>query len=79
LTPVTAETFATWKANRLSKKDAEQETLRKAKQAQASAGKSVGMSGRDVSTPCLSMEDGTKLTGIFSSSITAIYVQPGFV
>ncbi|PPQ64197.1 hypothetical protein CVT24_008615 [Panaeolus cyanescens] len=48
LTPVTPETFAVWKKTRMDKKAAEEEALRKAKEAQSSAGKSSGMSGRDL-------------------------------
>jgi len=48
LTPVTAESFATWKRTRMDKKEAEQEAIRKAKTSQAAAGKSAGMSGRDL-------------------------------
>ncbi|TDL25757.1 hypothetical protein BD410DRAFT_784790 [Rickenella mellea] len=48
LTPVTPETFAKWKATRLNQKEAEAEAQRKAKDAQHAAGKSVGMSGRDL-------------------------------
>lgn len=48
LTPVNAETFAKWKKTRMDKKEAEQEALRKAKDAQNAAGKNVGMSGRDL-------------------------------
>jgi hypothetical protein len=48
LTPVTAETFAQWKKTRLDKKAAEEETMHKAKQAQASAGKAAGLSGKDL-------------------------------
>lgn len=48
LTPVTPETFAKWKKTRLSYKEAEAEASRKAKDAQHAAGKSVGMSGRDL-------------------------------
>ncbi|KAG9104222.1 hypothetical protein FRC06_004439 [Ceratobasidium sp. 370] len=48
LTPVTPETFAVWKKTRLDKKSAEDDALRKAKDAQAAAGKNVGMSGRDL-------------------------------
>ncbi|KAG5635962.1 hypothetical protein H0H81_009531 [Sphagnurus paluster] len=48
LTPVTPETFAIWKKTRMDKKEAENEALRKAKDAQSAAGKSVGMSGRDL-------------------------------
>ncbi|KAL6298533.1 hypothetical protein BKA93DRAFT_820327 [Sparassis latifolia] len=50
LTPVTPETFAKWKQTRMDKKQAEEEALRKAKDAQAAAGKSSGMSGRDLFT-----------------------------
>jgi DRG Family Regulatory Proteins, Tma46 len=48
LTPVTRETFAKWKQTRMSKKEAEADAHRKAKDAQASAGKNSGMSGRDL-------------------------------
>ncbi|KAI0052313.1 hypothetical protein FA95DRAFT_1483671 [Auriscalpium vulgare] len=48
LTPVTPESFAKWKQTRMSKKDAEAEALRKTKDQQAAAGKSSGMSGRDL-------------------------------
>ncbi|CAA7269524.1 unnamed protein product [Cyclocybe aegerita] len=48
LTPVTPETFAKWKKTRMDKKEAEQEALKKAKELQSSAGKSSGMSGRDL-------------------------------
>ncbi|KAG8766501.1 hypothetical protein FRC12_006846 [Ceratobasidium sp. 428] len=48
LTPVNPETFAIWKKTRLDKKAAEDDALRKAKDAQAAAGKNVGMSGRDL-------------------------------
>lgn len=48
LTPVTRETFAVWKKTRMDKKAAEEEAVRKAKNAQNAAGKSVGMSGRDL-------------------------------
>ncbi|KAF9556057.1 hypothetical protein CPC08DRAFT_711534 [Agrocybe pediades] len=48
LTPVTRETFAAWKKTRMDKKEAEEEAKRKAKDLQANAGKSSGMSGRDL-------------------------------
>ena len=48
LTPVTPETFAIWKKTRMDKKEAEQEASRKTKELQSSAGKSSGMSGRDL-------------------------------
>ncbi|KAF9533974.1 hypothetical protein CPB83DRAFT_753168, partial [Crepidotus variabilis] len=48
LTPVNPETFAKWKKTRMDKKEAEQEALRKTKEAQSAAGKNVGMSGRDL-------------------------------
>jgi hypothetical protein len=48
LTPVTPETFAKWKKTRLDKKTAENEAAQKVKDAQAAAGKSNGMSGRDL-------------------------------
>ncbi|KAH8991172.1 hypothetical protein EDB92DRAFT_681411 [Lactarius akahatsu] len=48
LTPVTRETFAKWKLTRMNKKEAEADAMRKAKNAQAAAGKNSGMSGRDL-------------------------------
>ena len=48
LTPVTRESFAKWKQTRMNKKEAEADALRKTKDAQAAAGKSSGMSGRDL-------------------------------
>ncbi|WOO86045.1 Translation machinery-associated protein 46 [Vanrija pseudolonga] len=48
LTPVTPETFAAWKKNRLEKKAAEAEALEKAKAASRAAGKVTGMSGKDM-------------------------------
>ncbi|KAF8839644.1 hypothetical protein BDN67DRAFT_931837 [Paxillus ammoniavirescens] len=48
LTPVTPETFATWKKTRMNKKEAEAEAMRKTKEAQHAAGKNTGMSGRDL-------------------------------
>ncbi|ORX34638.1 hypothetical protein BD324DRAFT_634307 [Kockovaella imperatae] len=50
LTPVTAESFALWKKNRLEKKQAEQEAMEKAKAVQRAAGKLTGMTGRDMFT-----------------------------
>ncbi|CAE6424193.1 hypothetical protein ACGC1H_002617 [Rhizoctonia solani] len=48
LTPVTPETFAVWKKTRLDRKAAQEDAMRKAKDAQAAAGKNIGMSGRDL-------------------------------
>jgi len=48
LTPVTRETFAIWKKTRMDKKQAEDEAMKKAKDLQSAAGKSSGMSGRDL-------------------------------
>lgn len=50
LTPLTKESFAEWKKTRLSKKEAESQALHSAKSATFAAGKSVGMSGRDLFT-----------------------------
>ncbi|GAA5892902.1 hypothetical protein JCM6882_006890 [Rhodosporidiobolus microsporus] len=50
LTPLTKETFAEWKKNRLSKKEAEQQAIQSAKSVTAAAGKASGMSGRDLFT-----------------------------
>ncbi|KAJ7249193.1 hypothetical protein B0H12DRAFT_1122277 [Mycena haematopus] len=48
LTPVTPESFAIWKKTRMDKKEAEQEAIRKAKEQNRTAGKSSGMSGKDL-------------------------------
>ncbi len=56
LTPVTPETFAKWKQTRQDKKVAEEETLKAAKDAKHAAGKSVGMSGRDLASLCIHTE-----------------------
>ena len=48
MTPVTPETFAKWKQTRMDKKLAEEEALKKAKDDRHAAGKSSGMSGRDL-------------------------------
>ena len=48
---MTRETFAVWKKTRMDKKEAEQEAMRKAKDLQSAAGKSSGMSGRDLVSP----------------------------
>lgn len=50
LTPVTKESFGKWKAERLSKKQVEEEGKRKLKEQQAAAGRMNGMSGRDLFT-----------------------------
>ncbi|KAJ8488226.1 hypothetical protein ONZ51_g3702 [Trametes cubensis] len=50
LTPVTPETFAKWKQTRMDKKMAEEEALKKSKDERHAAGKSSGMSGRDLFT-----------------------------
>ncbi|CAG8640615.1 16407_t:CDS:2, partial [Acaulospora colombiana] len=50
LTPVTLESFTEWKKNRKSKIEAEEELKRAAKEAAFKAGKSQGMSGRDLFT-----------------------------
>ncbi|PWN51435.1 hypothetical protein IE53DRAFT_294662, partial [Violaceomyces palustris] len=48
LTPVTAETFAKWKKERVDKKVAEEEMLKSKKAAQAQANKLAGLSGREM-------------------------------
>ena len=48
LTPVTPETFAKWKTTRMNKKQAEEDAVKKAKEATHAAGKNTGMSGRDL-------------------------------
>jgi hypothetical protein len=50
LTPLTKESFAEWKKTRTSKKEAAQQLINSAKSATAAAGKSTGMSGRDLFT-----------------------------
>ena len=50
LTPVTKESFDKWKKDRVDKKAAEGEALKKVKEASHSAGRQVGMSGRDLFT-----------------------------
>lgn len=45
---MTPETFAKWKKTRMDKKTAEEEAMRKAKDTHIQAGKSSGMSGRDL-------------------------------
>ncbi|KAI8076914.1 uncharacterized protein BX664DRAFT_381147 [Halteromyces radiatus] len=48
LTPVTLESFNEWKKNRLVQKDVEEAAVRKAKETRWKAGRSQGMSGRDL-------------------------------
>ncbi|KDE06607.1 hypothetical protein MVLG_03103 [Microbotryum lychnidis-dioicae p1A1 Lamole] len=48
LTPITKESFAEWKKNRVSKKEAEAELVRAAKSTTFAQGKATGMSGRDL-------------------------------
>ncbi|ORZ06845.1 hypothetical protein BCR42DRAFT_456185 [Absidia repens] len=48
LTPVTLETFNEWKKSRMVKKDADEAAVRKAKETRWKAGRSQGMSGRDL-------------------------------
>lgn len=50
MTPVTAETFATWKKTRLDAKTAQEQTANKLKQQAGAAGKMTGMSGKDLFT-----------------------------
>jgi DRG Family Regulatory Proteins, Tma46 len=50
LTPVTAETFAQWKKNRIDKKDAEEQLAKNKKEAQAKMNKMTGLSGREMFT-----------------------------
>jgi len=50
LTPVTKESFSKWKAERLSKKQVEEDGKMKLKEQQAAAGRMNGMSGRDLFT-----------------------------
>ncbi|KAI9308342.1 hypothetical protein BJ944DRAFT_156437 [Cunninghamella echinulata] len=48
LTPVTLESFNQWKKDRTAKKDADEAAVRKAKETKWKAGRSQGMSGRDL-------------------------------
>ena len=48
MTPVTLESFTEWKKHRLDKREAEETVKRKLKEKQFQAGKSQGMSGRDL-------------------------------
>ncbi|KAI8372179.1 hypothetical protein BD560DRAFT_395393 [Blakeslea trispora] len=48
LTPVTLESFQQWKKNRVDKRAADEATLRKSKETRMKAGRSQGMSGRDL-------------------------------
>ena len=48
LTPVTPETFAKWKRTRMDRKQAEEDAIKKSKEATHAAGKNTGMSGRDL-------------------------------
>lgn len=48
LTPVTAESFAQWKKDRLNKKQAEEEAIESKKKQQAQANKMLGLSGREM-------------------------------
>ncbi|BGP54312.1 Translation machinery-associated protein 46 [Rhodotorula sphaerocarpa] len=50
LTPITKDSFAEWKKNRVSKKEAEAQAMNSAKSATAQAGKLSGLSGRDLFT-----------------------------
>jgi hypothetical protein len=47
-TPVTLESFQLWKKNRVDKKTAEDSAARKSKENRMKAGRSQGMSGRDL-------------------------------
>lgn len=73
LTPVTAETFAIWKKTRMDKKQAEDEALRKAKDAQHAAGKVNGMSGRDL-VSCLS-----SFGPVYETQLCSVPIQPRMV
>ncbi|CDS11452.1 hypothetical protein LRAMOSA03715 [Lichtheimia ramosa] len=59
LTPMTLETFQEWKKNRVAKKDAKEQAERKAKETRMKAGRSQGMSGRDLFefNPSLAIEE----------------------
>lgn len=48
LTPVTAESFAQWKKDRMNKKQAEEDAIENKKKQQAQANKMLGLSGREM-------------------------------
>ncbi|KAI8888613.1 hypothetical protein K501DRAFT_240170 [Backusella circina FSU 941] len=48
LTPVTLESFNQWKKNRIDKREADETAARKSKETRMKAGRSQGMSGRDL-------------------------------
>jgi hypothetical protein len=48
LTPVTLESFNQWKKNRIDMKEADESAARKSKETRMKAGRSQGMSGRDL-------------------------------
>lgn len=50
LTPVTKESFAAWKKQRVDKKAAEEEAIEQKKKSQAQANKMAGLSGRELFT-----------------------------
>lgn len=56
---MTLETFQEWKKNRVAKKDAKEQAERKAKETRMKAGRSQGMSGRDLFefNPSLAIEE----------------------
>ncbi|KAI8378033.1 uncharacterized protein BYT42DRAFT_572486 [Radiomyces spectabilis] len=66
LTPVTLESFNEWKKNRLVKKDADEAAARKAKETRWKAGRSQGMSGRDLFdfNPALAQEEDDDMDAI---------------
>lgn len=74
LTPVTPESFAKWKQTRMDKKLAEEEALKKAKDEKHAAGKSSGMSGRDLVRLAVIDSISAMLT-----STCIVYIQPGVV
>ena len=56
---MTLETFQEWKKSRVAKKDAKEQAERKAKETRMKAGRSQGMSGRDLFefNPSLAIEE----------------------
>ena len=94
LTPVTPDSFAKWKRTRMDRKQAEEEAVKKAKEATHAAGKNKGMSGRDlvrlVSSdpypsalslfpPVPALDREFNLIALFEFFLPTVHVQPRVV
>ncbi|KAM0755272.1 hypothetical protein T439DRAFT_322310 [Meredithblackwellia eburnea MCA 4105] len=77
LTPLTKETFAEWKKNRMDRKDAQASLQQQSKTAQLAMGKANGMSGRDLFTfnPNLGMESDEEDDGEDDWDITLMRIR----